>query len=79
MVLMRSSIRFPMSTFSIKERDDDMSEEVADVSGATAFLLPGTEGMVTPLWKVAAIWSGAGVQGLADGLPTTVVDGAAIF
>ena len=45
-----------MSTFSIKERNDDMSEEVADVSGAAAFLLRGTEGMVTPLWEVAAIW-----------------------
>jgi hypothetical protein len=39
----------PMSAFSIKERLDDLSEEVADVSGATAFLLRGTDGMVAPL------------------------------
>ena len=66
-----------MSTFSILERDDDLSEEVTDVCGAMAFLLQGTEGMVTPLWEIAAIWSEAGARGLADGLPTTVVDGAA--
>ena len=28
----------PMSTISIKERVDDCSEEVADVSGATTFV-----------------------------------------
>ena len=67
-----------MSTFSIKEKDHNMSEEVADVFGATAFLLRGMEGMVTPLWEEAAIWSGAWAQGLADGLPTTVVDGAVV-
>lgn len=32
-----------MSKSSIKERDDVIFEEVADVSGATAFLLQGTE------------------------------------
>ena len=30
-------MRSPMSTFSIKGRLDDLSEEIADVSGATAF------------------------------------------
>jgi hypothetical protein len=35
-----------MSTFSINKRLDDLSDEVAEVSGATAFLLRGTNGMV---------------------------------
>ena len=42
-----------MSTFSIKEREDECFEEVAEVSGAMAFLLRGIEGMVTPLWEGA--------------------------
>ena len=39
-------MRSPVSTFSTKERLEDLSEEVADVSGATAFLLQGTDGVV---------------------------------
>ena len=64
-----------MSTFSIKERDDDLFEEVADVSGQTTFLLRGTEGMVTPLWEGTTILSEAGAEGVVDGLSTMVVDG----
>ena len=65
----------PMSTFSIKEREDDSSEEVAEVSGATTTLLRRTEGMVTPLWELAGTWSEARAVGVAVGLPTTVVAG----
>lgn len=67
-----------MSTFSIKTREDDFSEEVAEVSCATAFLLRGTEGRVTPLWEGAGTRSGAMAEGVADGLPTTIVVGAAV-
>ena len=38
-----------MSMFSIKEKAHGLSKEVANVSGATAFLLRGTDGMVVPL------------------------------
>lgn len=65
-----------MSTFSISERVDDLSDEVAEVSGATAFLLRGTDGMVAPLWDGAATRSGGGPEGVGSGLSTTVVDGA---
>jgi hypothetical protein len=65
-----------MSTFSMSEILDDFSDEVAEVSGATTFLLQGTDEMVAPLWKRAATWSGGGVEGVAEGLPATVVDGA---
>ena len=34
-----------MSTFSIKDRDDDFSVEVTEVSGATVFSLRGKEGV----------------------------------
>jgi hypothetical protein len=44
----------PMSTFSMSEILDDFSDEVAEVSGATTFLLQGTDEMVAPLWKRAA-------------------------
>ncbi len=67
-----------MSTFSIKEREDDFSEEVAEVSGAMAFLLRGTDGLVAPLWAGAATASGAGADGVAGGLPTTVVAGGTV-
>ena len=69
-------MRSPMSTFSISERLDDLSDEVAEVSGATTFLLRGTYGMVAPLWEGAATRSGGGAEGVVFGLPTTVVDGA---
>ena len=42
-------MRSTMSTFSINEWLVDLSEELADVSGATAFLLRDTDGMVAPL------------------------------
>jgi hypothetical protein len=67
-----------MSTFSIKERLDDLSEEVADVSGATAFLLRGTDGIVAPLWEGTGAGLGWGAEGAALGLPTTVVAGATV-
>ena len=53
-------MRSSMSTFSIKERLDDLSEEVADVSGAIAFLLRGTDGMIAPLWEGAGTNLGGG-------------------
>ena len=56
LVCIRSSMSSPMSAFSIKEGEDGFSEEVADVSGAMAFLLRGMEGMVTPLWEGAGTW-----------------------
>ena len=64
-----------MSTFSINERLDDLLEEVADVSGATTFFLRCTDGMVTPLCEGAGTGSEAGADGVALGLPTTVVAG----
>jgi len=36
-----------------QKRFDDLSDEVADVFGATAFLLRGTDGMVAALWEGA--------------------------
>ena len=51
---------------------------MADLFGAMVFLLQGTEGLVTPLWEGAAIWSGAGAEGVAVGLPTTLVVGALV-
>ena len=62
-----------MSTFSIKERLDDLSEEVVDVSRAIAFLLRGTNGIVAPLWEGVGTGLGAGAETVAVGLPTTVV------
>ena len=38
-----------MSTFSIKEKLDNLCDEVVDVSGATTFLLRGIDEMVAPL------------------------------
>ena len=76
-MLMRSSMRLPMSTFSIK-KNDNLSEEVMDVSDATAFLLRVMEGVLTPLWDGEATWSHAGAEGVADGFPTTGVVGVAI-
>ena len=38
-----------MSTLLIKQGVDDLYEEVANVSGATTFLLRDTDGMVAPL------------------------------
>ena len=67
-----------MSTFSIKAREDDFSEEVVDVSGVTAFLLRGTEGRVTPLWDGVGTRSGAMAKGVADGLPTIVATGTGV-
>ena len=67
-----------MSTFSIKEREDACSKEVAEVFGATASLLRGTEGMVTPLREEAGTWSREGAQRVVVGLSTTVVAGAAM-
>ena len=78
MVLMISSMSSPMSTFSIKKTDDDLSEEVVDVSGATAFLLRCTEGMMTPLWDGAATWSKLRTERVVDGLLITVVTGATV-
>ena len=69
-------MRTPMSTFSISERVDDLSDKVPKVSGATTFLLRGSDGMVAPLWDGATTLSGEGVEGVGFGLPTTVVDGA---
>ena len=71
---MGSSMSTLMSTFSIKEKLDDLSKEVADVFGATAFLLRGTDGMVVPLWEGVATWSR--VCRVAVGLSATVVAGA---
>jgi hypothetical protein len=65
-----------MSAFSIKEKEDDLSGEFANVSGATAFLLRGTEGRVTSLWDGARTRSLGMAEGIADGLPTTVVASA---
>ena len=48
-MFMRFSMSSPMSTFSDKQRLDDLSKEVADVSGAIAFLLRGIDEMVAPL------------------------------
>ena len=62
-----------MSIFSINERLYEFSEEVADVPVATTFLLQGTDGMVAPLWEETAKRSGARAEGVAVGLPTTVV------
>jgi hypothetical protein len=76
LVRMRSSMSSPMSAFSIKEREDDLSKEFADVSGATAFLLRGTEGRVTPLWDGAGTRSSGMAEGIADEFPTTVVPDA---
>jgi hypothetical protein len=76
LIRIRFSMSSPMSAFSIKEGEDDFSEEFADVSGATAFLLRGTEGRVTPLWDGAGIRSSGMAEGVADRLPTTVVAGA---
>ena len=42
-------MRSTMATFSINEWLIDLSEEVADVSSDTAFLLRDTDGMVAPL------------------------------
>ena len=67
-----------MLTFSIKEKEDDFSEEDAKVSGATAFLLRGTEGSATPLWEGAGRRSGATAKDIALGLPTTVVAGVGV-
>ena len=58
---------------SINERLDDHPEEVADVSGATTFLLPNTNGMVAPLWEASGTGSVARAKGVAVGLPTMVV------
>ena len=71
-------MRTPMSTFSIKEREDDFSEEVAEVSGAMAFLLRGTETMFTPLCEGAGTGLGGRAEGVVGGLPTTVAAGAAV-
>ena len=68
-----------MSTFSIEEREDDFfSEEVAEVSGAMAFLLRGTETMFTPLCEGAGTCSRRCSEGVVGGLPTTVVARAAV-
>ena len=67
-----------MSTFSINERVYELFEEVAEVSCAIAFLLRDTDGMVAPLWNRAATILGAGAEGVAVGLPTTVVAGATL-
>ena len=76
-MLMKSSMRLLMSTFSIK-KNDNLSEEVMDVSDATAFLLRVMEEVLTPLWDGEATWSHAGAEGVADGFPTTGVVGVAI-
>jgi hypothetical protein len=68
----------PVSTFSIKERQDDMPEEVAEVSGATAFRLRGTDGMVTPLLEGATTRLAKAADEVPVGLPTTVVAGATL-
>ena len=78
LVPMRSAMSSPMSTFSIKKREDNLSVEVAEESGATALFLRGMEGMVTPLWEGARTWSQTRVEGVAVGFSTTVVAGAAV-
>ena len=62
----------------LNKKNDNLSEEVMDVSDATAFLLRVMEGVLTPLWDGEATWSHAGAEGVADGFPTTGVVGVAI-
>lgn len=74
----------PMSTFSIKQRVRGISEDVAEVSRATAFLLRGINGMEMLLWdgaragptRMAEGVSDGAAEGAIEGLPTTLVLGA---